>query len=341
MRHFCTYCDINYLPRVLVVYNSLIHVATNDVTLWVLCLDETTMEALQQMCIPGIEAVSLATIEAADPDLLTVKSERKRIEYYFTLSPIWPLYLLNTVTEMDIVTYIDSDLRFYHDPEPIFAELGNQSILIIPHRFPEENSTKLKYGIYNVGLLCFRNDEHGRSALSWWRERCLEWCKDELDESNERYADQKYLDKFPTLFARVVVSGHVGANLAPWNFYGFRIWKRNDDQLMVGEVPIIFFHFQGLRLYNDWLYFHNSSSFSTMPETLFNWLYPTYFSELVHMRRWLRRYHPDVPVSNQHTREGVFSLPQTLQQLKRGNMKFNWINPLSGLPHDWFTHAAH
>ena len=73
-----------------------------------------------------------------------------------------------------------------------------------------------RFGIYNVGWVSVRRRDDGIAALRWWRERCIEWCYDRVE--GDRFADQRYLDRLPELFAGVHVIEHLGANLAPWNF---------------------------------------------------------------------------------------------------------------------------
>src|SRR5262249_44798941 len=146
--------------------------------------------------LPHLVPVSLADFENGDAPLLAIKDTRSTIEYYFTCTPSLLLHVLNNNPEVDVISYVDADLFFFSDPAPIYEELGRNSILIIEHRFPPA----LKYleapnGIYNVGLLSFRNDEAGRLTLNWWRERCIEKCSDTADQGH--FADQKYLDDWP------------------------------------------------------------------------------------------------------------------------------------------------
>lgn len=305
----------------MVMYDSIRAYTDEDVTLWVLCLDEQAYISLNTMALPGIRPIQLATLEAADQDLFAVKDTRKLIEYYFTISPCFPLYLLQTYPEIDVVNYVDSDLYFYSDPKPIYDELGDKSVLIIPHRFADDGLWREKYGVYNVGLLSFRNDADGRACLGWWRERCLEWCKDTLDEENGRFADQKYLDHFPKLFNNVVVSQHKGTNLAPWNFMRFDITKNAQGEIIVDDQPLIFYHFQGLRLHNRWLYFPNSNSFSEMSSALFKWLYPPYVAALHAKQDEIKRKYPNLPIGVGHAREGGLPFKAILKGLKNGTVR--------------------
>lgn len=257
IRYFCTYFDRRYLPRGLALYQSLVS-RCPSFQLWVLCMDQETHSVLTKLRLPNIHLVSLESFEKDDQELLNAKKNRSLIEYYFTCSPSLPIYVLNIRTEIDIITYLDADLYFFSDPAPIFEEMRNASVTIIEHRFPPELRRLEKFGIYNVGWVSFRRDVQGLACLNRWRRQCLEWCHDRVEGS--RYADQKYLDDWPTRFQRVVVSQQKGANLAPWNVSNYRI-RADGSDVRVDEHPLMFFHFQGFKRVNRWLYDPNLSMY--------------------------------------------------------------------------------
>jgi hypothetical protein len=246
--HFCTYFDSHYLTRGLALYSSLLEFSP-PFQLWVLCLDDETERILSALNLSNIRLIPLAQLEAHDHELAQVKSNRSRIEYYFTVTPCLPQYILNQHPEVDVITYLDADLLFFSDLTPIFDELGSNSVLIIPHRFPATLKAREKYGLYNVQFLSFRRDEHGLACLGWWRERCLEWCYDRLE--GDRFADQKYLDVWPGKFKQVVVLQNVGAGVAPWNLANYTL-RRKQERSYVDEHPLIFFHFHGFKRLNRW-----------------------------------------------------------------------------------------
>jgi hypothetical protein len=251
MRYFCTYFDSGYFTRGMALYESL-RQHCPVFTLWVLCLDEISLDELNRRNLPGVKLISPEELERATEGLAQARTNRSRVEYYFTCSPALPLFILKTVPQVDLITYLDSDLYFYADPECVFEELGTGSIGIIRHRFkPELAAVEQPYGIYNVGWVTFRRDEEALACLRWWRDRCIEWCFHRLEEN--RYADQKYLDYFPEKFRNVVVLEHKGANLAPWNIANYRISRAN-NQITVDGQPLLFFHFHGFRQINRLCY---------------------------------------------------------------------------------------
>jgi hypothetical protein len=175
------------------------------------------------------------------------------------------LFILNHYPRVDLITYLDADLFFFADPAPIYEELADRSIGIIGHRFPPFLQGLELYGIYNVGWVSFRRDAHALACLRWWRERCLEWCYDRYEDG--RFADQKYLDDWPSRFQRVAVLGHKGANLAPWNLANYTI-RANGDRVLVDEDPLIFFHFHRLRQIEGWVYDPRLVDYKTKASTV-------------------------------------------------------------------------
>ena len=241
MRYYCTYFDINFLSRGLVLFESLSR-HENDFVLFALCLDRESDAVLNRLKNPQFIPIPLCELEAADPRLPVARANRTKIEYYFTLSPFLPRHLLRTRPEIDLITYIDADCCFYSSPQPIYDELGEDSILMIEHRFAQADMDRLRWGRYNVGLLVFRNDSTGRQCLERWATQCADWCCDRLEDG--KFADQKYLDDWPAAFSGVHILHHTGVNVAPWNIANSRL-RRHGGRLCINNDPLIMYHFHG------------------------------------------------------------------------------------------------
>jgi hypothetical protein len=275
MIHYCTYFDRNYLTRALALHRSLVR-HSPPFTLWALCFDDDAFSAISALELENVRAISLAEFERFDPEFVAVKSKRSTIEYYFTSTACLPLFVLNHMPNAEAVTYLDADLLFYSTPQPIFDELAMGSVLIVPHRFPVRLRSREVYGVYNVGLLTFRNDPGGRAVLSRWRAQCLEWCYDRVEAG--RFADQRYLDEWPPQ-PGVVVLRHVGAGLAPWNFMQYRIDGSSDPPTVDGQ-PLIFYHFQGFKAVGPGLFDLGLEDYARMDRRLRQRLYGGYVREL-------------------------------------------------------------
>lgn len=293
MYHFCTYFDRNFFVKGLTLYRSLVEHVVSPFTLWVLCLDDLTYEALVKLAPKGVRPISMSEFEFGDSVLLQAKSNRSRVEYFFTCTPSLPLWVLNHNPEADLVSYLDADLFFFSSPAPIFKELNGGSVLIIEHRFADDQRHLEKHGKYNVGLVSFRNDASGQECLEWWRDRCLEWCYDRVEDG--RFADQKYLDDWPQRFRNVVVLRHKGANVAPWNVFQYRLSTQN-DRVLVDEQELIFYHFHRLKRFNRWFCDPGLLHFRSSPLSgeLRNLIYRPYLRALNATWKWVRNIAPEV-----------------------------------------------
>jgi hypothetical protein len=246
MYHFCTYFDRHYLVRGLSLYYSLLEHA-GTFKLYILCFDTLTYNTLKVLELNGVELISLEALERFDPELAETKCTRTLMEYYFTCTPCLQLYVLSNFQDVHVLTYLDADLFFFSSPEPLFAEMGAGSILIGRHRFSPRLRHLEVYGVHAVSMLAFRNDSNAIECLRWWRDRCIEWCYDR--EEKGKFADQKYLDDWPTRFPGTVVTQHKGADLAPWNISGYELSER-ESSIFVDNDPLIFYHFHMLRTVN-------------------------------------------------------------------------------------------
>jgi len=245
--HFCTLFDVNYLPRGLVLYESLAR-ACPEFTLRVFCMDIETKQILDRMQLPSLRAIALEELEAHDPALLAVKPTRTQVEYCWTATPAVSLFALEREPELDLITYLDADLMFFRDPAPIFEELGDASVLIVPHRYaPQWQAWEETSGTYNVQFLTFRRDERGLETLTWWHDRCIEWCYHRFEDG--KLGDQKYLDDWPERFEGVHVLQHPGGGLAPWNVANYEL-RNGGGSVLVDDQPLVFYHYHSLRLYS-------------------------------------------------------------------------------------------
>jgi hypothetical protein len=243
-RHFCTLFDRNYVFKALALHRSLQR-HCSDFHLTAFCFDDEARRVIEALGLPQLSTVGLDELEAFDPDLLSVKHDRSPVEYLWTSTPCLPLYMFSARPELDETTYLDADLMFFSSPEPLFAEMGDASVLITPHRFSPELAHHAINGIYNVQFLTFRRDERGLQALNWWHDRCIEWCYYRFEDG--KLGDQKYLDDWPERFEGVHVLRHKGGGLAPWNITQHEL-RETPGGIYVDDDPLIFFHYHRVRL---------------------------------------------------------------------------------------------
>ena len=245
MLNFCTLFDSAYLSRGVAMYQSLSkHCA--DFHLYVFAFNDACLRTLKAMNLPNLTVVSLEEFE--DEELLRVKPYRSRAEYCWTCTASTVLYVLNNY-KVDNCTYLDSDLYFFSSPQSLLNEMGENSVLITPHRYTPQYDQGWRTGIYCVQFVTFKKDERGLTVLNWWRNACLEWCYARFEEG--RFGDQKYLDDWTTRFEGVFVLDNPGGGVAPWNMQQYAFARK--DGKIEGTVlatrerfEVVFFHFHSL-----------------------------------------------------------------------------------------------
>jgi hypothetical protein len=313
-RVYCTYFDHNYLSRGLALYHSLQRHAPGS-RLWVLCLSEACYQALIALNLPDLFPVRLADFEAADPEVAATRGHRSTVEYYFTCTAAWTLFVMAREADAGWVTYLDGDLFFFTSPEAIYGELGDAAAAIIPHRYTAKLARLRKFGTYNVGWVGARNDPDGMAIMQWWREKCIGWCHDYVD--GDRFADQGYLDSFARLFPRVKIIENLGANLAPWNVGNYRIDFRSDQVLIDAVHPLIFFHFQGLRKGLRWFVFNSHRNYrAPFSRTVRDHIYKPYVDELLAIEKSVDAV-LRVSQTRPHARSSVVDVGQYLKSKAR------------------------
>ena len=233
MEHYVTLFDGLFLPQGLALHTSMER-HLGKYRLWILCVDDEAFEALTRLNLPNVRLLSAAELET--DELRRVKPGRTRAEYCWTLTPHAPGFVFDCEPSAQRVTYLDADLHFRKNPQPIFSELeaSGKSVLITEHAYAAEHEQSETSGQYCVQFMTFYRNQ-GEPVRKWWEERCIEWCFARFEEG--KFGDQKYLDDWPERFPEQV---HVLENkelaLAPWNATRYPFANG------------IFWHFHGLRI---------------------------------------------------------------------------------------------
>lgn len=242
MLQFCTLFNSIYLSRGLAMYNSL-EQHCEAFHLYVVAFDDHSFDALSKLNLAHATIISLEEFE--NENLLAVKKGRTPTEYCWTCASSSIKYCIETF-DLDHCTYIDADMMFFADPQPLYDEMGNKSVLITKHRFTTCYDQTETSGIYCVQYMTFKNNPEGMEVLNWWVDACLEWCYARVED--QRFGDQKYLDDWTSRFSCVHVLKHLGGGVAPWNVQQYN-FKKNANKVL-GEAPLssnkfdlIFYHY--------------------------------------------------------------------------------------------------
>jgi hypothetical protein len=150
----------------------------------------------------------------------------------------------------DSVVYLDPDTALFAPLDDVLAMLEKHSVVLTPHIATPETSFEgimdneigsLKHGVYNLGFVAVRNVSEGVRFGQWWRDRLLQFCRD--DVPNGLFTDQRWCDLVPALFDGVGVLRNSGYNVASWNLSNRPISMHADGAIHAGANPLRFFHF--------------------------------------------------------------------------------------------------
>ena len=269
--NFCTLFNSNYLSRGIALYRSLENCAT-DFHLFVFAFDEQSENYLRKQEYKNMTVVGLKEFE--DSELLRVKPSRSAAEYCWTCTSSTILYSIEKF-KLDHCTYLDADMLFYSDPSVLINEMGEKDILITEHRYSPVYDQSKESGRFCVQFVTFKNTENGMTALRWWRNACIEWCYNRVEDG--KFGDQKYLDDWETRFKGVHVLEHLGGGVAPWNLQQYNVFQKNDkifirEKKSGNEFPLVFFHFHGVKFYANGILSLSGAAYnisSEMKEILF------------------------------------------------------------------------
>ncbi len=283
MLYFATLFDENFLARGLALYGSLLKHSKNNFFLFVLALDNRVPEKLETfISSSNVKVIKLEDIELYYPELKLVKGSRSKIEYYFTLSPFLPSYILANFPNVNRITSLDADILFFSDPNIIFDHYVDADILITPHSFPNELKYLEDFGKYNVSFQSFKRTDNAVRCLDKWKSDCINFCSDYFDSVNNRFADQKYLDSWENDFDKVVPIDLSSSGLAPWNIAKYKI-ELFDNKIFVDGKPLIFYHFHHLRFLNRFQIVHGLekyNAFHSVSNKAVKFIYKTYIQVL-------------------------------------------------------------
>lgn len=227
MRNYYTLGDKRYLPHLCTLLDSMFENFSGDYKVHVLALDDTVESFLKKKkCDARVKVVSLSEINE-DFEIRAIRylppsreavsnagasnKDPGFVQYCWALSSCFGRWLMERLNIS--VTYIDADIMFFSDIQAFFDEIGDKSIGFVRHRIPYLYTS----GEFNVGVLHFKNDGPGRSALRRWSQFMM--------DPNNSYApgfgtcgDQKYLEVLQLIYRKdlSIVDKNFG-HLAPWS----------------------------------------------------------------------------------------------------------------------------
>jgi len=280
---YTTYFDRGFLLKGLALHESLIR-HTPKAKFWILALDKYTEKLLKRMKLRGVTVVALEDFE--DRQLLAVKSLRHPVEYYWTCTPSWMLYVLKK-SKAKCAVYLDADLYFYSNADRGVEEIGDKSLLTVEHRFPKGREILVKdSGRFNVAFNVFKNDKVGLACLNRWRGQCLDWCYWKHEDG--KLGDQMYLDEWPKLYGKdLVISKNLGVDTAPWNVGQYKVTNK-DGETYINKDMLICYHFHQFQIIGP-KHFSRTLGYTLSRDVIKN-IYEPFEKELTNQYEKIKKY---------------------------------------------------
>ncbi|MDF2675658.1 MAG: putative Glycosyltransferase [Clostridiales bacterium] len=250
--YYCIYRK-DYLYKGLVLYESM-KKHDGSFKFFLICMDDESLELLNKMKLIDLIPVSIRDIEVFDTRIPELKGQRGEKTYIWTAKASAALYIFDKYKEVDHVIWVDGDTEFLSNPEPIYEEWKDYSVLLTAERFVGEYEyLGHMVGFYNTGFMGFKRDEIGIKCLEYFRERLQEWKNSEEEQGN--WNDQLYVDDWLVRFPKVGVTNHDGINLTP--FIAGRINEEQHSHVNIKDgiphikdTPIVLYHFMALKYYD-------------------------------------------------------------------------------------------
>ena len=140
-------------------------------------------------------------------------------------------------------------------------------------------------------------------------------CYDYLD--GDRFADQKYLDRWPDHYTGVRIIVNKGVNLAPWNIGNYTLSKKG-TQIFVDNDELVFYHYAGLKQLKTGLYTTTISAYLVFITALIREdLYGAYIRKLLYFTKT-----SDTTAKTVNPKYQKFSIQRTMKEKIRQIRRF-------------------
>lgn len=245
--YYCSTFSKEYAYKGLLLYQSLRR-WDKDFHFFFVCLHDEVMELFSRMDLKNATLISLSTVEQEDRQLMDARKDRNNQEYSWTAKASVLLYILNHYTHIDHIVWLDGDTYFFSEPDPIFNEWGQSSIMLNLGRWNKASEGYVeRYGRYNTGLMGFKRDQQAIRCLKWFRRHLIEWCYAKHEKN--LWSDQVYVNDWPERFNNVVVVKNLGINVTPPVVVDNKV-AGDGKYVYINGQKLVFFHYSQFRYFD-------------------------------------------------------------------------------------------
>lgn len=234
----------------------------------------------------GIEAGKIIEVEKIGiPNFDWMVKNYNIIEFATAVKPFFYQYLFGKFSEAHQITYLDPDIKIYTNLQVISNMHLDYEVILTPHftqpiidnKIPTEKRI-FSTGIYNLGFVSMIRGNNTFKLISWWQDKLSYHCI--VDLTRGYFVDQLWMVLAPVYFDNILITKHLGLNMAHWNFHE-RILSVRQGQYFVDEFPLVFFHFSHYKPTkpSELAAYHTRYTFATRPDL--QPLYAAYHKELL------------------------------------------------------------
>jgi hypothetical protein len=243
--HCFTSISLNYLDRAQVLAET-VRRHHPEWTLWLLLSDE---EPPGFRMDPSFDHI----VRITDLGIPNLKSWIYGHDLIELCTAVKAVMMDRLLADCDAVIYLDPDIALFAQLTDVLTLIKRHAVILTPHvlepepgfePIPHNEIGSLSFGSYNLGFLSVRNCSEGRRFATWWRDRLMRFCHDDI--AGGLFVDQKWCDLVPALFNDVCVLRDPGYNVASWNIGQRPIEIRDDGRILAGGHVLRFVHFTKL-----------------------------------------------------------------------------------------------
>ena len=207
------------------ILGKSISVYDNDIDFYIIVVDEFSS---QEIRVPSNVLLAKDCLGISPSKWVNMTFKYDLTEFCTSVKPFSFRYFFCAGYES--VIYFDPDIFVYSSLNTIFDELGNRSVMLVPHiadihvnydgELPEW--AIMSNGIYNLGFCAMNNTLSSKLLVDWWCKRLEDSCFS--DRAKGFFTDQKWMDWIPGFLGDdCKISQNLGFNMAPWNYFERKI----------------------------------------------------------------------------------------------------------------------
>lgn len=244
---FCTSICSNYLPKAMVLAESIKHHHPQAKVIICLLEKEIPPQAMKFQYFDRIVLAKDLGIENFEHHIF----KHLLVEAATSVKGQLFRFLLDQFPLETKFIYLDPDIKVFSPLIELDNFLDHHQIVLTPHLCEPEDTVfdikhnefnSLRHGIFNLGFLAIRRGEISEKFIDWWRKRLELFCYD--DKENGIFTDQKWID-LSVGFFDVYIMRNPGYNLAPWNYSKRNLSLGVNGECLVNGEPLRFIHFSG------------------------------------------------------------------------------------------------